>query len=92
MRIQVIHHRARRQPLTCLPLVPSNRLGQAWDQVPALVCQHLPAPQVEFRVLYLFAGRPRKADLKDCLVMHGKDKMFKVVVEEVDITRSATQD
>ena len=49
-------------------------------------------PQVEFRVLYLFAGRPRKADLKDCLVMHGKDKRFKVIVEEVDITRSASQD
>ena len=44
------------------------------------------------RVLYLFAGRKRKADMKCYLEKHGKAKNIKVKTVEVDILRGRHQD
>lgn len=44
------------------------------------------------RVLYLFCGKPRKADIKVCLQHLSKTQKFQLTMREVDIERSSLDD
>ena len=52
----------------------------------------MPVATRTLRVLYLFAGHKRKADMKHYLTMYGKKNNIKVKVYEVDILRGKRYD
>ena len=42
--------------------------------------------------MYLFCGKPRKADIKECLQQLSKTQGFHLTMREVDIERSSVDD